>query len=40
MSNKSIGKLSDDMYDKLCLYTHSSLVVNLFVELRKTMMIN
>lgn len=35
MNREAIGKIADELYDKLCLYTHSSLVVSLFVELRK-----
>ena len=35
MNREAIGEMADELYDKLCLYTHSSLVVSLFVELRK-----
>ena len=32
MSNRQIQKLLDEYYDKLCLFTHSTLVVNEMVE--------
>ena len=32
MNNRTIGHLLKEFYDKLCLYTHSSLVVNVMVE--------
>lgn len=32
MSNRQIQKLLDEYYDKLCLFTHSTLVVNKMVE--------
>lgn len=32
MSNRQIQKLLDEYYDKLCLFTHSTLIVNAMVE--------
>lgn len=32
MSNRQIQKLLDEYYDKLCLFTHSTLIVNEMVE--------
>ncbi len=32
MNNRTIGHLLKEFYDKLCLYTHSTLVVNAMVE--------
>ena len=32
MNNRIIGHLLKEFYDKLCLYTHSSLIVNVMVE--------
>ena len=33
MNNRTIGHLLKEFYDKLCLYTHSTLVVNAMVEI-------
>ena len=35
MSSKKIKDLLDEFYDKLCLFTHSTLIVNATVELSK-----
>lgn len=35
MSNTKLKKLLDEFYDKLCLFTHSTLIVNVMVELSK-----
>lgn len=35
MSGKEAEKLLNELYDKLCLYTHSTLVVSLFAEVKK-----
>lgn len=32
MNNRKIGHLLKEFYDKLCLYTHSTLVVNAMIE--------
>ena len=34
MSNKELKRMLDEFYDKLCLFTHSTLIVNLVAELR------
>lgn len=33
MNNRTIGHLLKELYDRLCLYTHSTLVVNAMVEI-------
>lgn len=35
ISNKQLKDLLDEFYDKLCFFTHSTLIVNAMVELRK-----
>lgn len=34
MSNREIGKMLQECYDKLCLYTHSTLIVNEMIEIK------
>lgn len=34
-SNKQLKKMLDEFYDKLCFFTHSTLIVNALVELSK-----
>ncbi|MDD6418591.1 MAG: hypothetical protein PUF66_00315 [Clostridium sp.] len=35
MSNKNIKEMLDEFYDKMCLFTHSTIFVNAMVELEK-----
>lgn len=35
LNNKMLKSLLDELYDKLCLFTHSTLIVNTMVELKK-----
>lgn len=35
LSNKQLKDMLDEFYDKLCLFTHSTLIVNAMVELSK-----
>lgn len=34
ISNRMIGNMLQDYYDKLCLYTHSTLIVNEMIEIK------
>ncbi len=34
VSNRMIGNMLQDCYDKLCLYTHSTLIVNEMIEIK------
>ena len=35
MSNKNLKDLLDEFYDKMCLFTHSTIVVNAMIEIEK-----
>lgn len=35
MSNRNIKDMLDEFYDKMCLFTHSSIVVNAMIEIEK-----
>ena len=35
MSNRNLKDMLDEFYDKMCLYTHSSIVVNAMIEIEK-----
>lgn len=35
MSNRNIKEMLDEFYDKMCLFTHSTILVNAMVELEK-----
>ena len=35
MSNKNLKDLLDEVYDKMCLFTHSTILVNAIVEIEK-----
>lgn len=35
MSNRNLKDMLDEFYDKMCLFTHSSIVVNAMVEIEK-----
>lgn len=35
ISNRKLKEMLDEFYDKLCLFTHSTLIVNAMVELQK-----
>lgn len=35
ISNRKLKEMLDEYYDKLCLFTHSTLIVNAMVELKK-----
>lgn len=35
MSNRNLKDMLDEFYDKMCLFTHSSIVVNAMIEIEK-----
>ncbi len=35
MSNRNLKEMLDEFYDKMCLFTHSSIVVNAMIEIEK-----
>lgn len=35
MSNKNLKELLDEFYDKMCLFTHSTILVNAMIEIEK-----
>lgn len=35
MSNKNIKDMLDELYDKMCLFTHSTILVNAMIEIEK-----
>lgn len=35
MSNRNLKDMLDELYDKMCLFTHSSIVVNAMIEIEK-----
>lgn len=35
MSNRNLKEMLDEFYDKMCLFTHSSIVINAMIEIEK-----